>query len=104
MALGKPVIATRYSGNLDFMDDHNSFLVPFRYTGVPAGTPAYPAGALWADPDIDEAARQMRQLASSPELGRRIGAVARQDILEGWTEAKMGARMRSRLEEVWALC
>jgi glycosyltransferase involved in cell wall biosynthesis len=103
MALGKPVIATRYSGNLDFMDDRNSFLVPFRYAEVPSGTSAYPAGARWADPDIDEAARRMRHLASSPEIGRRLGAVARRDILQDWTEAKMGARMRSRLEEVWAL-
>ena len=35
MLLGKPVIATRYSGNLDFMDDANSLLVDYQL--VPVG-------------------------------------------------------------------
>jgi glycosyltransferase involved in cell wall biosynthesis len=102
MALGKPVIATRYSGNLDFMDDENSFLVPFTYTSVPDGTAAYPAGAPWAEPDVTAAARYMRELASDPERGKRIGARARRDILARWTPARLGAQMRARLEEVWA--
>ncbi len=85
MALGKPVIATRYSGNLDFMDDENSLLVPFTYTSVPEGTPAYPAGAPWAEPDLTFAAGCMRELASDPEWGRRMGERARRDILARWT-------------------
>jgi glycosyltransferase involved in cell wall biosynthesis len=102
MALGKPVIATRYSGNLDFMDDDNSFLVPFTYTTVPDGTPAYPAGAPWAEPDLAAAARCMRELTDDPERGRQVGARARRDILERWTPQRLGAQMRARLEEVWA--
>ncbi len=30
MALGKPVIATAYAGNMDFMTEENSYLVPYR--------------------------------------------------------------------------
>jgi glycosyltransferase involved in cell wall biosynthesis len=100
MALGKPVIATRYSGNIDFMDDANSFLVPFTYTEVPEGTPAYPAGSRWADPDVTEAARIMRSLANDPAAGRRVGVRARQDILGRWTLDRVGAVMRARLLEV----
>jgi glycosyltransferase involved in cell wall biosynthesis len=100
MALGKPVIATRYSGNLDFMDDDNSFLVPFVYTEVPKGTPAYPAGLRWADPDVAEAADLMRRLAADPAVGVRIGARARRDILERWTVDRVGSLMRARLQEV----
>jgi glycosyltransferase involved in cell wall biosynthesis len=100
MALGKPVIATRYSGNLDFMSDENSFLVPFVYTEVPKGTPAYPAGAKWADPDVSHAARLMRVVASDPAEGRRVGARARDDILDGWTIDRVGKVMRERLQEI----
>jgi glycosyltransferase involved in cell wall biosynthesis len=100
MALGKPVIATRYSGNLDFMDDSNSFLVPFTYAAVPPGTPAYPTGAPWAAPDVAEAARMMALLAREPEEGLAIGAKARHDILGRWTLLGTGSRMRDRLEEV----
>ena len=51
MVLGKPVIATAYSGNLDFMTEENSFLVPYSWTEVPRGAGPYPAGARWAEPD-----------------------------------------------------
>jgi glycosyltransferase involved in cell wall biosynthesis len=101
MGLGKPVIATRYSGNLDFMDDANSFLVDYRMTAVPPGTPAYPAGAPWADPDLDQAAAYMRRLAADPASGRAVGARAHHDIASRWTTAAMGLHMRARLEEVW---
>jgi glycosyltransferase involved in cell wall biosynthesis len=68
MMLGVPVIATAYSGNLDFMTPSDSRLVP--YTLVPvAGTsigsydPRYTgAGQLWAEPDIHDAARGMLEL------------------------------------------
>jgi glycosyltransferase involved in cell wall biosynthesis len=101
MALGKPVVATRYSGNLDFMNDANSFLVPFEYTAVPEGTRSYPAGAPWAEPDVHSAGRMMRHLADDPEVGRRVGTRARQDVLGLWTAQRMGARMRDRLEQIW---
>ena len=40
MALGKPVIATVYSGNLQFMTPENSHLVDYQLGAVPAGLPA----------------------------------------------------------------
>ncbi len=43
MALGKPVIATAYGGNLDFMTDENSYLVPYKF--VPVGPDAVPTRA-----------------------------------------------------------
>ncbi|HZD40249.1 MAG TPA: glycosyltransferase, partial [Terriglobales bacterium] len=50
MALGKPVIATGYSGNLEFMDEQNSFLVPYKLVAIPPGCEPYPEGSKWADP------------------------------------------------------
>ena len=35
MLAGKPVIATGYSGNLEFMNETNSFLVGCRRAGTP---------------------------------------------------------------------
>src|SRR5205823_1547928 len=61
MSLGKPVIATRYSGNLDFMNDENSYLVSFELVPIPSDCDPYPEGGLWAEPNVEEAARFMRQ-------------------------------------------
>jgi hypothetical protein len=60
MTLGKPVIATAYSGNLHFMRPDTSYLVDYTLTGVPAGCDPYPAGVPWADPNLDQAAGFMR--------------------------------------------
>ena len=77
MALGKPVIATAYSGNLDFMTDENSFLVPFSWAPVPSGAGPYPVGTRWADPDLDAAAAidaRRRRFPRPGSRGRRAWA------------------------------
>src|SRR6202040_676470 len=68
MLLGKPVIATRYSGNLDFMDDDNSFLVDGRMVPIPPGCEPYPAGSMWAEPDVAMASQLMRGVFDSPGM------------------------------------
>src|SRR5665811_1018703 len=68
MAWGKPVIATGYSGNLDFMTEENSFLVPWTPAQIPVDADPYPAGGTWADPDLDAAARLMRSVVAEPEV------------------------------------
>ncbi len=82
MALGKPVIATAYSGNLEFMDGANSLLVPWRPGAVPPGCAPYPEGSPWADPEIDSAARLMRLVYDDPAQAAEIGRRGRQSVLE----------------------
>lgn len=81
MALGKPVIATGYSGNLVYMNDENSFLVPHGFTLVPPNCDQYPEGARWAEPDIKVAADLMRRVFDDPGLAQAKGERGRQDIL-----------------------
>ena len=52
MGLGKPVIATGYSGNLEFMGDDVAFLVRSTLTPIGPGVDPYPADARWAEPDL----------------------------------------------------
>jgi glycosyltransferase involved in cell wall biosynthesis len=80
MALGKPVIATGYSGNLDFMTEENSYLVPYKLVRIPAGCDPYPQASFWAEPDIEVAAGLMRRVFERPEEARARGERARQDI------------------------
>ena len=62
MALGKPVIATRWSGNLDFMDETNSYLVPCTMMRIGGGHSPYPPRGRWADPDLDQAVDILRHV------------------------------------------
>lgn len=81
MALGKPVIATGYSGNLEFMTKDTAYLVPWFEGTVPSGCEPYPVGARWAEPDLDAAAQFMRHVYENPEEAAAVGARARQHVL-----------------------
>ena len=96
MWLGTPVIATRYSGNLDFMDDDNSMLVDHTMVEVMAGGGIYPDGARWAEPDLDHAAALMRRLADDG-VRRKIGHAASRTMSSQPTDDDVAVMVRRRL-------
>jgi glycosyltransferase involved in cell wall biosynthesis len=74
MLLGKPVIATGWSGNTGFMDRTNASLVGYRLVQARDERALY--RGLWAEPDVPDAAERLRELADSPEKRRNLGAAA----------------------------
>ncbi len=100
MAWGKPVVATAYSGNLQFMTDENSFLVPWTPTTIPAGAAPYPAGSIWADPDLDAAAAVLRLVVDDPDLAAERGGRAAADIATLHSPEAAGRRIAARLAEL----
>lgn len=100
MYLGKPVIATGYSGNLDFMDRDNSLLVDFRMTPLRKGDYPYWPGQQWADPDIAHAARWMRRIFDDRDLAHRIGANAAASIRRGNSREVCAAALVARLRDI----
>jgi glycosyltransferase involved in cell wall biosynthesis len=78
MLLGRPVVATGWSGNLDFMSPETSSLVSYKLIPAidPRGNYELP-GALWAEPDIEDAADALKRLAADPALRERLGAAGR---------------------------
>jgi len=100
MYLGKPVIATGYSGNLDFMNHDNSLLVDCRMVPLHEGDYPYWQGQHWADPDIAHAAHLMRQVYESREFAQHIGAVAAASIRRSNSKAVCGAAVTARLQEI----
>src|SRR5262249_56175845 len=73
MAFCKPAIATGYSGNLAFMDEESSYLVPYSLTTLEHAVGPYPVGTVCADPDLDEAARILREVVDRPGQARERG-------------------------------
>ncbi len=97
MALGKPVVATGWSGNTDFMTHQNSMLVNYELQPLAANAGPYKAGTLWAEPDIGDAAYKMRQVFLDEELRSRIGERARKDIQAEYSVAYVGKMLKERL-------
>jgi glycosyltransferase involved in cell wall biosynthesis len=100
MYLGKPVIATHWSGNTDFAREGNSCPVRHDLVTLERTHGPYTRGQTWAAPDIDHAAQWMRQLVEDPALAARIGAAARTSIERELAPAVVGARYRRRLEAI----
>ena len=103
MALGKPVVATAFSGTTDFMTGENSYLVPYRMTRVGADCEIYPAEGRWADPDVDAAAQLLRRVVDRPDEAGTKGERARRDIQRMYAPAAVGELIRAELEQMIAL-
>lgn len=80
MAAGTPCIATGWSGNLEFMDEANSVLIPYELVQVGEGAAPYSPDAWWADPDLDAAAAAMRSLFDDRSLAADLGARGADDV------------------------
>jgi glycosyltransferase involved in cell wall biosynthesis len=97
MALGKPVVATGWSGNMDFMDTTNSCPVNYRLKVIEESAGQYAAGQMWAEPDIEHAAALMRRLTDDSDYGAALGRRAVSSIQERFSLAAVGARYREIL-------
>jgi glycosyltransferase involved in cell wall biosynthesis len=96
MALGKPVIGTAWSGNMSFMNATNSCLVGYRLMPVKSDLDVYSrrllgSRALWADADIEDAARWMKCLVAEPSTRLKIGLRAAESMEAYEREADCGA-------------
>jgi glycosyltransferase involved in cell wall biosynthesis len=102
MVCGKPVIATGYSGNLEFMSEENSYLVPYRLVDIPDTWWAYAPGAQWAEPDIDTASLLMRRIWEHPGEAHVMGSRAREEIVERFSREGTEAFVQGRLADARA--
>ena len=100
MGIGKPVIGTGYSGNLDFMNPENSYLVDYELGRVGPDCEIYPPEGRWAQPSIEHAAELMRRVVEHPEQAAAVGARAREDVLRALSPQARGEAMRRRLDEL----
>jgi glycosyltransferase involved in cell wall biosynthesis/SAM-dependent methyltransferase len=100
MALGKPVIATGFSANLDFMTAENSYLVRHSETLVGEEGENYPAQGTWAEPDLGHAAELMRHVWEHQDEARERGERAKREIAEHFSLDAVGDAARSRLKRL----
>ena len=103
MYLGKPVIMTRWSGNVDFITDDNSCGVDFRLVPIHSNAGPYQPGQFWAEPDEEQASDFMHRLRFDAEYTLRLAEQARLTIREKYSPETIGNLMRNRLQEIGLL-
>jgi glycosyltransferase involved in cell wall biosynthesis len=99
MGIGKPVIATGYSGNLQFMNARNSLLVPYRLVEVNGNAGPYRPGRLWAAPDTGRAAELMRWVFEERAAADEVGQHARADMAARLSLEAVGTAIKQRLQQ-----
>jgi glycosyltransferase involved in cell wall biosynthesis/SAM-dependent methyltransferase len=99
---GKPVVATGYGGNTDFLNEQTGYPVAHTLTKVGEGAWPYDPDAEWAQPDLDDAVRQLRAVVEDPdEAASRVDRG--QELLRTvHSPYAAGERMLERLEPVRA--
>ena len=100
MSVGKPVIATAYSGNVDFMSQNNALLVSYELVPVSEGSYPCASGQVWAEPNTAEAAMYMIRLVDDPGFGRSLGEGAKRDLLTTNGYKAVGRLYRERISEI----
>jgi glycosyltransferase involved in cell wall biosynthesis len=100
MALGKPVIATNYSGNTDYLNDDLGFPVSYSLRELEKTYGVYEKGNVWAEPNIDEAAHWMRYVFNHQEQATDKGARAAISIGARLAPSRIGCMMGDRLTAI----
>ena len=104
MLLGKPVIATGWSGNMDFMNAENACLVNYALTPIEIDAGPYRSGQTWAEPDVEHAAWHMTRLAADASLRESVGRAAAAHLSTHFSCRVAGERMRERLRVIGRMC
>lgn len=108
MHLGKPVIVTAYSGNLDFTTSANSCLVGYELRDISdtdhvhhlESATIYQPGILWAEPSVSQAVQWMRLLYENPRQRHRIGNAAAHAIRDLYSADRVQKVLVQRLEKI----
>lgn len=98
MYFGNAVIATGYSGNLEFMNRENSYLIDWKPIPVQRSEGPYLKWSMWADPSIEHLQSLMRRVFENSEERRARSARARGDIRRQLSFEAVGSVMKHRLE------
>jgi glycosyltransferase involved in cell wall biosynthesis len=100
MLLGKPVIATNYSGNTDFTLSDNSCLVDYKLIKVNEGEYPFSKNQFWADPNLEHASSYMQRLVENDSYRKSIAEAGRSYIKANHNPKTVGQNYRRRLIEL----
>ena len=94
---GTPVIATGYSGPLEYLHAGAHQLVPYSMTGVQQPYLFYHPRMHWAEPDLDEAGRRMQWVYTNRDAARENSGGAAVALRERYAPEVIGEMARTRL-------
>lgn len=100
MYYDKPVIATGYSSNIEFMNTGNSFLVSYDLVKVVEDSGSYKKGNIWANPNVEHAAALMHYVFNNYEAAKHIGFRGSREMKHLLNPVTLGKKIKYRVEHI----
>jgi len=99
--MGKPVITTGYSANMEFTTKENSYLL--RYGMIPVQGMEwihwYRPEMSWADPDVSQGAKMLKYVYKHREQALQKAAEARKYVRATFSWEAIGSRLKARIAD-----
>lgn len=102
MSRNKIVIGTGYSGNLEFMNNQNSFLIHYQLMTQDKDSDFIKQGYEYAEPDIENSKKVLKFVYDNYTDIEHIGLNGKQTIENSFSKKKIGDLMCSRLQKISA--
>ena len=100
MLFAKPVIATAYGGNTDFMNVNNSYMVDFVGYNLKEDIDPYEKGTLWAEPDVEQAAFFMKNILNDYNKAVEVGGKGQKDVAVYFDPDRVAGLIKRRLQVI----
>ncbi|MFT4065274.1 glycosyltransferase family 4 protein [Paraburkholderia sp.] len=100
MALGQPVVATNFSGNVDFCEPDTAFLVDGELIPLRPGDYLFAEGQYWCDPDVSTAAEQLKRMIDDAPLRERIAQAGKARIERDYSVEAVARAYARRLTNI----
>jgi hypothetical protein len=97
MYLGRLALGTGWSGNVDFMNEENSLMVPYELKPVPTGEYPFGDGQVWAEPDLSAAAALVGRAMTDSVWAQSIAKRGQADVQLTFSHRSVGLRMLDAL-------
>ena len=105
--MGRPVIATNWSGQTEFISAENALLLDYELVDVPEiawrETPTY-QGHRWAEPSVTHLRRLMRRAFEDREGCRELGQRARTHLETHFTYPAVAKILAAEMERIASCC
>jgi len=101
MYFGKPTVATNYSGNTEFMNENNSFLVDYELGFIENPDINFSAKTVWANPIMEDAIEKLWEVYENVALRTEKARNAKLFVEEKLSFYSVGSIMKERLHDIY---
>jgi len=101
MYLGKPTVATNYSGNTEFMNQDNSFLIDYQMGLIQEPDSNFCAKTIWANPILDDAVNKLIEVYKNSDLRKLKAKHASLNVKEKLSFQAIGGIIKNRLDHLY---